>query len=88
MEIEQLKNEVKEVIIDSLNLEDLTPADIDSDAPLFGEGLGLDSIDALELGIAVKDHFKIQLPEPTDDIKQHFASVTKLAEFIKQQQEK
>lgn len=88
MEIEQLKNEVKEVIIDSLNLEDLTPADIDSDAPLFGEGLGLDSIDALELGIAVKNHFKIQLNEPTDDIKQHFASVTKLAEFIKQQQEK
>lgn len=88
MEIEQLKNEVKEVIIDSLNLEDLTPADIDSDAPLFGEGLGLDSIDALELGIAVKNHFKIQLTEPTDDIKQHFASVTKLAGFIKQQQEK
>ena len=58
MEIEQLKNEVKAVIIDSLNLEDLTPADIDSDAPLFGEGLGLDSIDALELGIAVKNDMR------------------------------
>ena len=49
-----LENEVKALIIEALNLEDMTPEDIETDAPLFGEGLGLDSIDALELGLAVK----------------------------------
>ena len=46
--------EVKKTIIDALNLEDITPDDIETDAPLFGDGLGLDSIDALELGLAIK----------------------------------
>lgn len=82
-----LENEIKKTIIESLNLEDLTPEDIPSDAPLFGEGLGLDSIDALELGIAIKKRFNIQINEPTDDVKLHFASVSKLAEFIKKQGE-
>ena len=83
--MDNLEKEIKQIIISSLNLEDLTPEDIDSDAPLFGEGLGLDSIDALELGIAIKTHFKIQITEPTEDVKQHFASVSKLAEFIRKQ---
>ena len=54
-----LENEVKALIIEALNLEDMTPEDIETDAPLFGEGLGLDSIDALELGLAVKKRFVI-----------------------------
>ncbi len=52
--MEQLQTELKALIIESLNLEDITVDDIDTDAPLFGDGLGLDSIDALELGLAIK----------------------------------
>lgn len=52
--MQDLHLEIKQLIIDSLNLEGLTPDDIDSQAPLFGDGLGLDSIDALELGLAIK----------------------------------
>ncbi len=52
--MEQLHNDIKQLIIDALNLEDLTVDDIETDAPLFGDGLGLDSIDALELGLAIK----------------------------------
>ncbi|MDW1568615.1 phosphopantetheine-binding protein, partial [Vibrio sp. YT-15] len=52
--MEQLHNDIKQLIINALNLEDLTVDDIETDAPLFGDGLGLDSIDALELGLAIK----------------------------------
>ena len=56
-----LKQEIKQLIIDSLGLEDISAADIDDQAPLFGdEGLGLDSVDALELGLAVQKHFGFQ----------------------------
>ena len=54
---ENLKNQIKQLIIESLNLEDYNASDISSSDPLFGEGLGLDSIDALELGIAIKKKF-------------------------------
>ena len=56
--MKNLELEIKKVIIDSLNLEGMTPEDIDSAAPLFGDGLGLDSIDALELGLALKKTFQ------------------------------
>ena len=62
-----LENEVKALIIEALNLEDMTPEDIETDAPLFGEGLGLDSIDALELGLAVKKRFGVSLSGETED---------------------
>ena len=51
--MDSLENKIKNVIVESLNLEDISPEDIDANAPLFGEGLGLDSIDALELGLAI-----------------------------------
>jgi acyl carrier protein len=78
---ENLMNDIKLVIIEALNLEDYKPEDIKSEDPLFGEGLGLDSIDALELGIAIKKHFKIKL-DVENNIKEHFYSVEKLSEFI------
>ena len=59
MEREQIENKLKEIVVTSLDLEDITVADIDTDIPLFGDGLGLDSIDALELGMAVKKAFGI-----------------------------
>lgn len=77
-----LEDEVKELIIASLQLEDVTPADIDTDAPLFVEGLGLDSIDALELGVAINKRYGIKLSSDGDDARKHFASVRSLAALI------
>ena len=68
----ELHPEIKQLIIDSLNLEGLTPEDIDSEAPLFGSGLGLDSIDALELGLAVKNQYGVVLSAESDEMRQHF----------------
>jgi acyl carrier protein len=56
---EEIEAKIKETIVASLDLEDLTPADIQTDVPLFGEGLGLDSIDARELGMAIKKTFGV-----------------------------
>lgn len=83
--MENLYQDIKQLIIDSLNLENITVNDIDTHAPLFGEGLGLDSIDALELGIALKNRFNIVLSADNADIKSHFASVASLAAFIESQ---
>lgn len=77
MEIEKLK----EQIIDALNLEDLTPADIENDAPLFGEGLGLDSIDALELIVLMEKFYGIKLQNPAEG-KEIFKSVNCMAAYI------
>jgi acyl carrier protein len=77
-----LELEVKELIIDVLQLEDITPADIDSAAPLFVEGLGLDSIDALELGVALQKKYGISLAADAEDTRRHFASVQALAALI------
>lgn len=63
-----LENEIKELIIESLGLEDLTKEDIDSTEPLFGTGLGLDSIDALELGIALKKKYNLQIQVQDDNV--------------------
>ena len=82
MDIEALKKEVKEVIISSLQLEDVTVQDIKDDEPLFGEGLGLDSIDALELGVAMKKHFGVKFSSENEENQSHFASVNALAQYI------
>lgn len=86
--MENLYQEIKQLIIESLNLEGVTADDIDTNAALFGDGLGLDSIDALELGIALKNRFGIVLSSENQDVKEHFASVASLAAFIQSQQEK
>lgn len=77
-----LEQELKELIISSLNLEDVTPEDIDPAAPLFNDGLGLDSIDALELGLALKKKYGITLSAENEDNKKHFASLQALADFV------
>lgn len=77
-----LEAELKQLIIDVLNLEDVSVADIDSDAPLFGDGLGLDSIDALELGVAIRRNYKVRIDADSDDTRKHFASVASLARFV------
>lgn len=80
--MENLNQQIKEVIISSLELEDVTPEDIVDSEPLFGEGLGLDSIDALELGVALKKKFGVKFSSESAENKQHFASVDALAKYI------
>ena len=82
MEMDELKLEIKKVIISALELEDIKPENIVNDQPLFGTGLGLDSIDALELGIALKKKFGISFSTESSDNKKHFASVDALASYI------
>lgn len=80
-----MQQEIKEMIIDVLNLEDITPEEIDADAPLFGDGLGLDSIDALELGVAIKKRYNITIESDNVETRNHFESVASLAKFIESQ---
>jgi acyl carrier protein len=77
-----LQLEIKNLIIDSLGLEDVTPQDIDDDLTLFGEGLGLDSVDALELGLAIQKRFGIKIDAEAKDTRTHFANVNALAAFV------
>lgn len=82
----EIEAKLKETVVSSLDLEDLTPADIETDVPLFGEGLGLDSIDALELGMAVKKAFGITFSSNPAENKQIFRSVKTLADYVESQQ--
>ena len=76
------EDEIKQLIIDVLQLEDVTPADIASDEPLFVDGLGLDSIDALELGVAIQKRYGITLSADSEETRRHFASVRALGLMI------
>jgi acyl carrier protein len=80
--MQSLEREIKELLIEALNLEDIKVADIDSAEPLFVEGLGLDSIDALELGIALQKRYGVTMAADSDETRRHFASVRALAEFV------
>lgn len=82
MQQAKLEHEIKEIIIDALELEDITPSDIDSTAPLFTSGLGLDSIDALELGMALKKKYGVNFKSDTESNREHFKSVSHLARYI------
>lgn len=74
--------EIKVLIIETLDLEDITPQDIDPEAPLFGEGLGLDSIDALELGVALQKRYGVKIDATSEEVRQQFYSVATLSEFV------
>ena len=77
-----LKQQVKELIISALEIEDIKPENIVDSEPLFGEGLGLDSIEALELGVALRKKFGVKFSTDNAENKKHFASVDALAAFI------
>lgn len=79
-----IEQELKVLIIDTLNLEDIAPEDIISEDPLFNDGLGLDSIDALELGLAIKSKYGITLSQESEEVRKSFYSVKTLSDFIKQ----
>ena len=77
-----LESEIKELIVESLLLEDVKPEEIDDEAPLFGEGLGLDSIDALELGMAVSRKYGVKIRSDDGRNREIFSSVRSLARFV------
>jgi acyl carrier protein len=81
---EDLELEIKGLIIEALALEDMTPDDIAADEPLFGDGLGLDSIDALEIAIAIEERYGVVGGDDPDANREHFASVRSLASFVAQ----
>ncbi|MFY2826540.1 phosphopantetheine-binding protein [Ruegeria sp. MALMAid1280] len=82
MDIQTLEQRLKTLIIDALALEDVSEADISSSEPLFDGGLELDSIDALEVGVAVQKTYGVKLDANSDDVKQAFYSVATLAQKI------
>jgi acyl carrier protein len=79
--VEELIDKVKQMIIDSLRIAGMSPADIETDAPLFGEGLGLDSIDALQLVVAMEKEFGVVVQDAATGAKV-FQSVRSMAEYI------
>ena len=83
--MDELKHNLKVQLIEQLNLEDLTPDDINTADPLFGEGLGLDSIDALEIIVLLQKEYGIKIDDPKKG-KEIFQSIDTLAAFIKENQ--
>jgi len=81
--MDNLNQQIKELIINALELEDIKPENIVDSEPLFGEGLGLDSVEALELGVALKKKFNFKFSADNEENKKHFASVDALAEYIR-----
>jgi len=82
----ELEQQVKKLIITALDLEDITVDDIVADEPLFDDGLGLDSIDALELGMALQTEFGVVINAEDENTREYFRSVTNLAQFVASQQ--
>jgi acyl carrier protein len=80
--VQRLEHEIKELVVSSLALEDISAKDIETDAPLFVEGLGLDSIDALELGLALQKRYGVVMSSDAQTMRRHFASVRTLAAFV------
>lgn len=85
--MDELILQLKQQIIEALNLEELTPEDIDAEAPLFGDGLGLDSIDALELIVLLERQYGIKLSNPAEG-KKIFGSVASIADFVSKNRKK
>ena len=85
MNRQEIEGKLKEIVVTALDLEDISVADIETEMPLFGEGLGLDSIDALELGMAVKKAFGIMFSSNPAENRKIFHSVATLADYIEGQ---
>ena len=82
---EGLEADLKKLIVEALVLEDIAPEEIETDAPLFVEGLGLDSIDALELAMALEERYGVKIEDDPDENRRIFASVRSLADFVSAQ---
>jgi acyl carrier protein len=82
-----IKEQLKKIIIEELNLEEISPEDIEDDAPLFGEGLGLDSLDAVEIVVLLEKHFGVEV-KSLDEGREAFRSINTLAAYIEERQVK
>ena len=78
----ELEDEIRQVILSSVEVDGLTAADLPSDAALFGDGVGLNSIDALEIGAALRKKYQVKFKANSDENRQHFRSIASLADFI------
>lgn len=81
--MDNLENELKEFIVSTLALEDVSPEEIEDDTILFGDGLGLDSVDALELGVAIQKKYGVKISAKSEETRTHFTNVRNLAAFIR-----
>jgi acyl carrier protein len=82
MKREILEEEIRQVILASVEVDGLTAADLPADAVLFGDGVGLDSIDALEIGAALRKKYQVKFKTNAEDNREHFRSIATLAAFI------
>ncbi|MCB9897784.1 MAG: acyl carrier protein [Planctomycetes bacterium] len=86
MSDDTIEERLKTLIVETLALEDVEPSSIENDMPLFGEGLGLDSIDALELALAIQTEFGVRTQENDEKNREYYYSVSSLANFIRDRQ--
>lgn len=86
--LEHLEEKIKELIVDALALEDLSPEQIESTQPLFGDGLGLDSIDALEITMILEAHYGVVMDDDAEENQKRFASVRSLAQYVTERRTK
>ena len=82
MKREALEDEIRQVVLSSVEVDGLTAADLAADEPLFGDGIGLDSIDALEIGAALRKKYQVKFKANSDENREHFRSIASLAKFI------
>ena len=87
MQLDAIEERLKHLIVESLMLEDISPQEIETEAPLFVEGLGLDSIDALELALAINQEFGVKTSQGDERNREIFYSVKSLAKFIQDEQQ-
>lgn len=85
--MDRLEDRIRRLIVETLNLEDISAEDIGEDELLFGEGLGLDSIDALEIGIEIQKTFGVKIDSKDENLATYFSSVRELARFVSRQQQ-
>ena len=86
--LEHLEEKIKELIINALALEDLSPEQIESTQPLFGDGLGLDSIDALEIAMVLETHYGVVVDDDAEENQKRFASISSIARYVTERRTK
>ena len=82
MKIQELEEEIRQIILSSVEVDGLTASDLPADRPLFGDGAGLDSIDALEIGASIRKKYQVKFKTNADENREHFRSVASLAKFV------
>ena len=83
-ELSSMQREIAELIIETVNLEDMEAADFDPQEALFGDGIGLDSIDALEIALAISQQYGVQMKSEDENVRNAFANLSTLCEFVEQ----